>query len=214
LLLNCLAGSYYKTESGPTMGYGSAHDFQLVVESLVSHDKTTAECLLRGIVQTSTKNVRASVPLRRKLAIYKRDSYTCRYCDTKTIVLPVFELIAKLLPETNFLYNDFWKAGCTDLAISNISTCCDHVVPASPGGSNEPSNLVTACATCNYVLKGSSTDWEYWEQKKRPIVPSSWDGLTGHFAALVTLAGQENVKNFRDWSEAIRTPECITSIST
>lgn len=193
------------------MGYGSAHDFQLVVESLVSHDKTTAECLLRGIVQTSTKNVRASVPLRRKLAIYKRDSYTCRYCDTRTIVLPVFELIARLLPETSFLYNDFWKAGFTDLAISNISTCCDHVVPASSGGSNEPSNLVTACATCTYVLKGSSTDWE---QKKRPILRSSWDGLTGHFDTLVALAGQENVKRFRDWSEAIKTAECITATNT
>lgn len=36
----------------------------------------------------------------------------------------------------------------------------DHVVPTSRGGTDNPSNLVTACWSCN-LEKGTRTGWEY-----------------------------------------------------
>jgi 5-methylcytosine-specific restriction endonuclease McrA len=54
-----------------------------------------------------------------RLAIYLRDSFRCVYC-------------------------------CEDLHGANPQDITlDHVHAASDGGSNEPSNLVTACRRCN-----------------------------------------------------------------
>lgn len=54
-----------------------------------------------------------------RLAIYLRDSFRCVYCCC-----------------------DLHGAHPTDITL-------DHVVAESDGGSNEPSNLVTACRHCN-----------------------------------------------------------------
>ena len=37
----------------------------------------------------------------------------------------------------------------------------DHVFPLSRGGTDDPSNLATACWSCN-LEKGSRDGWEYW----------------------------------------------------
>ena len=54
-----------------------------------------------------------------RLAIYLRDSFRCVYCC-----------------------KDLHGAHPTDITL-------DHVTPDADGGSNEPSNLVTACRRCN-----------------------------------------------------------------
>jgi 5-methylcytosine-specific restriction endonuclease McrA len=41
---------------------------------------------------------------------------------------------------------------------------CDHVVPISRGGTNDPANLVTACDPCN-ASKGNLTLSE-WQRKR------------------------------------------------
>jgi len=40
---------------------------------------------------------------------------------------------------------------------------CDHVIPLSRGGTNDPANLVTACARCN--LSKSSKTLEEWRSE-------------------------------------------------
>lgn len=55
----------------------------------------------------------------KRVAIYMRDDWTCVYCETSLRAAPT--------------------SACT----------LDHVVPRSAGGSNDASNLVTACLTCN-----------------------------------------------------------------
>lgn len=54
-----------------------------------------------------------------RLAIYLRDRFTCLYCLA-----------------------DLHGADPRDLTL-------DHVIPDSEGGSNDPSNLITACRHCN-----------------------------------------------------------------
>ena len=55
----------------------------------------------------------------KRLAIYVRDSFRCLYCGT-----------------------DLRQAAPADVTL-------DHLLPRSAGGSNEATNLVTACRSCN-----------------------------------------------------------------
>lgn len=48
---------------------------------------------------------------------------------------------------------------------SPLNLTLDHVIPQSRGGSHEPSNLVTACRSCN-SSKGAKTP-EEWEASRR-----------------------------------------------
>ena len=64
----------------------------------------------------------------RRLAIYLRDEFTCAYCGVK-----MFQ----------------FKPGKIAL---------DHLKPRSKGGSNESSNLVTACSLCN--SQRGATPWQ------------------------------------------------------
>jgi hypothetical protein len=63
----------------------------------------------------------------------------------------------------------------------DITACCDHVVPVALGGDSELTNLVTACAKCQYMKR----DWLLSELgwTLREPATESWDGLTGAFVA-------------------------------
>jgi 5-methylcytosine-specific restriction endonuclease McrA len=74
----------------------------------------------------------------RRLLIFERDRYTCRYCAR------VVRLVT---------YNEFTRVGKWPADAASI----DHVVPLSRGGSkSDEKNLVTACVPCNNK-KGSKT---------------------------------------------------------
>jgi|SoiMethySBSTD1v2_1073268.scaffolds.fasta_scaffold50154_4 hypothetical protein len=57
----------------------------------------------------------------KRAAIYHRDNWTCVYCGRAV----------------------------TDVADVPVVLTLDHLIPKSHGGSNEPSNLVSACRACN-----------------------------------------------------------------
>lgn len=61
----------------------------------------------------------------RRVAIYLRDNFLCAYCGRSLVGLP-----------------------------PNAVTL-DHVRPRALGGSNVSSNLVTACARCNFTRKAT-----------------------------------------------------------
>jgi hypothetical protein len=68
-------------------------------------------------------NKRILVGNSKKLAILKRDNYTCGYCGATGVELEI-----------------------------------DHIKPVSKGGTNEQTNLITACKKCNRD-KSDSEDW-------------------------------------------------------
>ena len=55
--------------------------------------------------------------------IFKRDNYTCQYCNKVGGILE-----------------------------------CDHIIPYSKGGSNDITNLITACRKCNRQKKDKSVE--------------------------------------------------------
>lgn len=62
------------------------------------------------------------------LAIFERDHFTCQYCGL----------------DCSSDFEKWWYA--------NLNV--DHIVPKKHGGSDDPSNRVTACRACN-LYKGS-----------------------------------------------------------
>lgn len=70
------------------------------------------------------------VPRDRKLQVWRRDKFRCRYCRC-AVTIPSHDIQEHL-----------WAT-------------VDHVRPKSMGGKNNAKNLVTACRSCN-AAKGSS----------------------------------------------------------
>lgn len=67
-----------------------------------------------------------------RLAVYRRDNYTCVRCGVTAAEL---ERLKKEAPRSA-------RAG-------HFFMTLDHIVPWSLGGSNDPENLQTMCADCN-----------------------------------------------------------------
>ena len=109
-------------------------------------------------------------------AIFARDGWRCRFCGCRVILSEAKKIMSAGLPgaipwgkkEADYKHGAFYA----------ISASLDHVVPHSRGGTNEESNLVTACWTCQF-----GRDYFLLEQvglldpRARPPVKDDWDGL-------------------------------------
>lgn len=109
--------------------------------------------------------------------VFKRDGYRCRYCCNKLISQDFIRLFIKKLNSPLF------QRGGTNLTNHGIIhiawPVADHVIPWEQGGRTDPSNLVSACATCNYG-KDRFTLEQLGIQNpfnRQPII-DDWNGLT------------------------------------
>ena len=112
----------------------------------------------------------------RERAIYLRDGWRCRYCGVRVIDRAMRTKLHRLMPEVAR-----WGARNADKhsALAALSASLDHVVPHSRGGSNEESNLVTACNACQFG-RGQWTLEEvgFLDPREFASVRDAWDGLT------------------------------------
>ena len=115
-------------------------------------------------------------PAGRERAIYARDGWRCRYCGVRIIERAARTRLHRLIPEVAR-----WGTRNADKhsALAALSASLDHVVPHSRGGSNEESNLVTACNACQFG-RGQWTLEEVGFIDPREFKPAldAWDGLT------------------------------------
>lgn len=119
-------------------------------------------------------------------AVYARDCFTCNYCGRSTIPTGVLRLVSRCFPE-QFPYHPHWKRSATHKAYWDISTSIDHVHAVSMGGDwDEPANLATACARCQYQKSNLSLELLGWRARR---CASSWDGLTRFYRRLWERAG-------------------------
>jgi hypothetical protein len=88
------------------------------------------------------KTARSSLSETVKLRVFRRDRFTCRLYDRKTIYLPVLQAISRALP-TQMPYRPSWAFGTTHLVYWTHSTSLEHLTPLARAGADDESNFVT-----------------------------------------------------------------------
>ena len=136
-----------------------------------------------------------------RVAVHRRDCWTCRYCGTRTIAQPVLRFLSEIYPD-DFPQHPNWKAGQVHPAYLLLTTSLDHIDPGGRGGSwLDQDNLVTACWPCNTGKGDLRLDEVGWKLLDAPEVQSEWDGLSGATEALWERAGRPDI--YRDWRRAL-----------
>ncbi|WP_425491574.1 HNH endonuclease [Cognatiluteimonas sedimenti] len=108
--------------------------------------------------------------------VFARDGWRCRYCESRVVAKEARDIFRKYLPlearkgRTN---ND------NHFGLATLSASIDHVLPFRRGGTNDLTNLVTACGPCQFG-KGHWTldEVELEDPRSFPSVIDNWDGLT------------------------------------
>jgi 5-methylcytosine-specific restriction endonuclease McrA len=185
--------------------------FEDVVDLVVERRSDEAAERLRAISRVGLDHV--PPPLARQAAVFARDRYTCRYCDTRTILIPVMYTISALYGSI-FKAHRHWRRDETDIAYWTYATSLEHIVPTQHGGTNDVENLATACWRCN-ALKGSAT-LEQIGWTLHPVSEQPWDGLGSRLPGLLAVLNttpylKDLMKTtrsyFEGWIEAIENPE-------
>ncbi len=115
--------------------------------------------------------------------VFLRDWYRCRYCGNRLISQKLIRNFVKRLD------SPFFHRGETNLDTHGIVhmtwPVADHVIPWNLGGRTHPSNLVSACAACNYGKDRFTLDQLWLENPfNRPPITASWDGLSSKLSEL------------------------------
>ncbi len=173
-----------------------------LVAATLGDDSARADQILAEIGQRRIEIARRQATrITVKVAIHRRDSWTCRYCRGRTIAPPVLRFLSEIYPD-EFLFHKNWKAGKVHSAYLLLSTSLDHVDPGGRGGSwLDEDNLVTACWPCNTGKADLRLDEIGWTLHSEEDVRSDWDGLTGVTHVLWERAGRPDI--YRDWRRAL-----------
>lgn len=109
-------------------------------------------------------------------AIFARDGWRCRFCGVKVVCKRARAVLAKQLS-----ISAHWTSLKLQRhsALYAMASSVDHIVPHGRGGSNVPSNFVTACYCCQFG-RGEWTlgEMELEHPLSREPVVDGWDGLT------------------------------------
>jgi 5-methylcytosine-specific restriction endonuclease McrA len=112
------------------------------------------------------------------LGVFSRDSYRCRYCDTRLFAVAAFRRYEKTVGNEVFplsgMKGNKPKAGAS-LVFRPVA---DHVEPWSRGGMTDLDNLVTSCWPCNFgKMEYTVKELGITDPRSRPPVADGWDGL-------------------------------------
>lgn len=123
------------------------------------------------------KDIRLALrmPDSRLKELLARDGYHCRFCGIPVIRREVRDRFRRLFPE------EVPWSGCDPekhAAFITMWAQYDHIVPHSRGGTNDPDNLVVACAPCNFGRTNYTLDEVgLSDPRLLPVKTSNWDGL-------------------------------------
>ncbi len=131
--------------------------------------------------------------------VYVRDGLTCVYCGRWTIPTQLLRLISHAFPAT-FPYHPNWKMDIAPRAYWDISTSLDHIRAVSMGGDwQDPANLATACARCQYQKGNLPLEILGWEVRRdRP----GWSRLIDQYATLWERPGRPHEREHTTWIRA------------
>ena len=136
-----------------------------------------------------------------RVAIWRRDSFCCRYCGVRTIPECVLRLLGLVFPDL-FPWHPNWRGGHTHPAIPLLSAEVDHIEPGSRGGPwLAAENLVVTCPRCNSVKSDYTLEELGWTLLD--VAHPEWDGLTRWHRPLWEAAGRPGHQ--RRWLRAFET---------
>ena len=131
-----------------------------------------------GVAAPTTQRVKrtgvtSSVLIRQ---VHLRDAFHCRYCGLPTIAREVTKALHVLLGSAVLPW------GGTNATMHGVPYLAraeyDHVHPITLGGTDDESNLVTACLSCNYGKhQYTIAQLGLEDPRARSPVDSDWDGL-------------------------------------
>jgi 5-methylcytosine-specific restriction endonuclease McrA len=164
-------------------------------EALARIDVALLEHIRAGLLQavgsvTMPGSARSQRVLRRrsvereKLAVFREDRWTCRFCGRKTIDVRVLRQLSKALPDA-FPFHPNWKFGESHLLYWTHSTSLEHLVPLARGGADSRESFVTTCYGCNDARSDFTLEELGWVLL--PRTQNGWDGLTGFLPDLAHL---------------------------
>jgi len=129
-------------------------------------------------VDVKTSRRRKAISQRRLEALFERDKWRCRYCGIRIAGnRKQFKKFAKAIrmPELVSGRTDESRHGIYLMLMASY----DHVKPHSEGGSNDDSNLVTSCWSCQfgkykYSLEELGLQCPF---DREPVALGAWRGL-------------------------------------
>ncbi len=138
---------------------------------------------------------RQNIPKNIQIIIWKRDYWTCRYCNDPVFFNPTFKLFEEMSPNHGY-YHSHGKSDARHPFIEKRIATVDHVIPVSKGGSDIVDNYVTACWECNLKYKDKGFD----DGKPKPLsinkhaAKLNWDGFSSLYVYINKNKDDEWVK--------------------
>lgn len=160
------------------------------VAALVAGEPERAQTTLDAVrVRGPARVRRQEVSRPTQLAVFRRDSFHCRYCGQKTLFLPTVRALSDLFPD-HLPVDPGWKLDHTHPVYWTLIASPDHVIPAIRGGGSDEANLVTSCWRCNDIKRAWSLQELRWSLLD-PVIDRDWDGLSSAFPDLCALRNRE-----------------------
>jgi 5-methylcytosine-specific restriction endonuclease McrA len=128
---------------------------------------------------------RKYIPKKIQLLVWKRDHWTCRYCNQPVFFNPTLKIFEEISPGHGY-YHPHGKRSIRHSFIDKRTASIDHIIPLKKGGSNSIDNYVTACWDCN--LKYGEKTFDEGKPKPLPInedaAKVNWDGFSSLYLKL------------------------------
>ena len=132
------------------------------------------------------------IPIARQVAVLFRDKWLCHWCGRPVIFAPALKYLEAFVGASGYelplaYYNKNYRRDASPL-LDELGLAMDHVKAHAKGGSDDESNLVTACSRCN-ARKSDKEASDYvkehpkWAVKSKHGEPTHWDGLASYFVA-------------------------------
>lgn len=113
--------------------------------------------------------------------VYARDRYTCRWCGLRVVDERILKIVSQILPAFGYDRTAPNRHGF----VKAFKPVADHVQPATRGGHNEVSNLVTCCSVCNYGrMERTHAELGLEDPRNRQPADSEWNGLVSYLNPL------------------------------
>ncbi len=117
------------------------------------------------------------------ITVFRRDAWTCRYCNEAVFFTPVLKLLDALNPGHGY-YHPNGKTGAVLYDFQWKWATVDHIVPVTHGGQNMLDNYVTACWKCNLTLNDKLEGKDKTKELHTINQNMGWDGFSGLYLKL------------------------------